>query len=227
MAFGRRREASIPDDESLDLEGDVLDETDDTEGDDTAVEKDRSAGPSDFSTDGLPDLPETWGRMDLGALVLTMPEGVEVRLDVDEASQTVGAVGVVIEPLMLQIMAYAAPRTLGIWDEIRSEIAANATSSGGTVDHAQGRFGHELLAQLPTDGGGRVEARFMGVDGPRWFLRGVVSGQGAHDDEVSGLALDIFGMVTVVRDDEARPSQEPLPVTVPRDPSQRTVPLDD
>jgi hypothetical protein len=226
MAFGRRREASISDD-SLDDSLDVRDHTSDVEGDDSAVESERSRGPADFATDGLPDLPEAWGRMDLGALVLTLPDGVEVRLDVDEASQTVGAVGVVLEPLMLQVMAYAAPRTAGIWDEIRDEIAANATSSGGTVHAAPGRFGTELLAQLPAEGGGRVEARFIGVDGPRWFVRGVVSGPGAHDDEVSARALDILGLVTVVRDDEARPSQEPLPVTVPRDPQQRTVPLDD
>jgi Protein of unknown function (DUF3710) len=229
MAFGRRREASTNDDEltagdPVDTVDEVLD--DDAEALEGDAAGDRSQGPWDFSDDGLPELPEGWGRMDLSALVLTLPDGVEVRLDVDEASQTVGAVGVVLEPLMLQLMAYAAPKTMGIWEEIRAEIAANATSSGGTVHNAQGRFGQELLAQLPADGGGRVEARFIGVDGPRWFLRGVVSGPGAHDDEVSALALDILSQVTVVRDDEARPSQEPLPVTVPRDPQHRAVPLD-
>jgi hypothetical protein len=230
MAFGRRREATTNDDELI--AGDPLDAVDEVLDDDAeALEADttgdRSQGPWDFTDDGLPELPEGWGRMDLSALVLTLPDGVEVRLDVDEASQTVGAVGVVLEPLMLQLMAYAAPKTMGIWEEIRAEIAANATSSGGTVHNARGRFGQELLAQLPADGGGRVEARFIGVDGPRWFLRGVVSGPGAHDDEVSALALDILSQVTVVRDDEARPSQEPLPVTVPRDPQHRAVPLDD
>lgn len=230
MAFGRRREASTNDDDlvagdPLDAVEDVLDD-EDAEPRDANATDDRSQGPWDFTVDGLPEVPEGWGRMDLSALVLTLPDGVEVRLDVDEASQTVGAVGVVLEPLMLQLMAYAAPRTMGIWEEIRAEIAANATSSGGTVHNAQGRFGPELLAQLPADGGGRVEARFIGVDGARWFLRGVVSGPGAHDDEVSALALDILSRVTVVRDDEARPSQEPLPVTVPRDPQHRTVPLD-
>ena len=60
--------------------------------------------------------------MDLGALVLTLPDGVEVRLDVDEASQTVGAVGVVLEPLMLQVMAYAAPRTAGIWTKFVTRL---------------------------------------------------------------------------------------------------------
>lgn len=232
MAFGRRRrESSTSDEAQLDAEATGVDDdgnaaTDEAAGVDATVQN-RAQGPWDFDQDGAPELPDTWGRMDLGALMLTLPDGVEVRLDVDQASQTVGAVGVVLEPLMLQVMAYAAPRSSGIWDEIRAEIAANATSSGGTIHHAQGRFGPELLAQLPADGGGRVEARFIGIDGPRWFLRGVVSGPGAHDDSTSAAALDIFSKVTVVRDDQARPAQEPLPVTTPRDPAQRTVPLED
>lgn len=235
MAFGRRRREASDDEvngssEPLDLESDdpiSMDVDGEPDGAEAPSSYDRTGGPWDFEVDGAPEIPSGWGRMDLGSLLLTLPDGVEVRLDVDQATQAVGAVGVVLDPLMLQVMAYAAPRTLGIWDEIRAEIAANVTSSGGTVSNAVGTLGAELLAQLPADGGGRVEARFLGVDGPRWFLRGVVSGPGAHDDDVSARALEILSAVTVVRDEEARPSQEPLPVTVPRDPNQAVVPLED
>lgn len=240
MAFGRRRRDESPDETASNGDGVIAGVAGDAagaggsdDGDSQASVADaattvfaRNAGPWDFETDGAPEVPDGWGRMDLGSLLLTLPDGVEVRLDVDQSTGVVSAVGVVLEPLMLQIMAYAAPRTMGIWEDIRGEITANVTSSGGTVSASSGPLGAELLAKLPAEGGARVEARFVGIDGPRWFLRGVVSGSGAHDDEASARALEILSSVTVVRDDEARPAQEPLPVTVPRDPAQAVVPLD-
>jgi hypothetical protein len=175
---------------------------------------DSSDGPLDASHPPR-ELPEGWGRIDLGALNLGVPAGVELRLDVDQGTGRVNAVVVVLEPLALQIMAYAAPKTLGIWDDVRAEIASSLAAQSGSAAEQQGRFGAELLATVPAEGG-TVEARFLGVDGPRWFLRGVISGTGAHDDEASALAHDVFAATIIVRDDEARPSQEPLPVTVPR-----------
>lgn len=181
-----------------------------------------SAGRGPFDSSHAPaDLPQGWGRIDLGALNLGVPAGVELRLDVDQASGRVNAVVVVLEPVALQLMAYAAPRTLGIWDDVRAEIAGSLTGKAGSASEQEGRFGPELLATIAAEAG-QVQARFMGVDGPRWFLRGVISGPGAHDDEVVALAQDVFAATIVVRDDEARPSQEPLLVTMP----QQSAPAD-
>ena len=57
-------------------------------------------------------------------------------------------------------------------------------------------------------------ARFVGVDGPRWFLRGLFLGSAASaggHDRLTGVFKDI----AVVRGTEAMPSGEPLELRMP------------
>ena len=42
-------------------------------------------------------------------------------------------------------------------------------------------------------------ARFLGVDGPRWFLRGVISGRAAVEDTKAEPLLQVFRDTVVVR----------------------------
>ena len=48
-------------------------------------------------------------------------------------------------------MAFAAPRTEGIWDDVREEIRV-ALAAQGPVEEAQGSFGKELLARAHVPG---------------------------------------------------------------------------
>ena len=158
-------------------------------------------------------------RVDLGAIQLPSAEGMEVRLEVDKATNVVSAVAVLLDGSSLQLQAFAAPRTEGIWDEIREEIAASITQQGGTVDDLPGPFGRELLARMPvrTAEGrtGHRPARFLGCDGPRWFLRGVLTGRAAVEPEAAARLEEIFGQVVVVRGTEARPPRDLLPLKLP------------
>lgn len=158
-------------------------------------------------------------RVDLGALHLPSVEGMEVRLEVDKATNVVSAVAVLLDGSSLQLQAFAAPRTDGIWDEIREEIAASITQQGGTVDDLPGPFGRELLARLPvrTPEGrtGHRPARFIGTDGPRWFLRGVLTGRAAVEPEAAGRLEELFSQVVVVRGTDARPPRDLLPLHLP------------
>lgn len=158
-------------------------------------------------------------RVDLGAIHLPSVDGMEVRLEVDKATNVVSAVAVLLEGSSLQLQAFAAPRTDGIWDEIREEIAASITQQGGTVDDLPGPFGRELLARLPvrTPEGrtGHRPARFIGTDGPRWFLRGVLTGRAAVEPEAAGTLEDLFSQVVVVRGTDARPPRDLLPLQLP------------
>jgi hypothetical protein len=175
---------------------------------------DRSRGPYDADED-VPAGP----RVDLGALRLPGVPGMELRMEIDKASGTVTAVGVTLEGSTLQMQAFAAPRTDGIWDEIREEIGQSVGKQGGSVDDVPGPFGRELLARLPvrTPEGrtGHRPARFIGVDGPRWFLRGVVTGRAAVDTEAAATLEDLFRRTVVVRDDKARPPRDLLALTLP------------
>jgi hypothetical protein len=162
------------------------------------------------------------GRLDLGALRLRGVAGMELRLEVDEAAdQVVGATAVLADSAV-QIQAFAAPRTMGIWDEIRAEIAESILDQGGTADEVRGPLGTELRTRMPSAGpDGRTvfaPARFTGVDGPRWFLRAVFSGRAAIDDEAAAPLLDVVRDAVVVRGDSAMAPREMLPLTLPVQP---------
>lgn len=204
--FGRRsRDADAP--EVDEPEVDDLDELDE----DAPA---RERGPWDVD-----EVPERGDRVDLGALWVPAREGMELRMELDKTSRVVTAVALVLHGSTLQLQAFAAPRSTGIWDEIRSEIAASVTRQGGTVDDLPGPFGRELLARLPvrTAEGrtGHRPVRFLGVDGPRWFLRGVVSGRAAVDTEKARELEAVFADVVVVRGDRPRAPRDLLALTVP------------
>lgn len=182
--------------------------------DGASVPVDRSAGPWD-STEDIPAGP----RIDLGALKLPGIPGMQLRMEIDKKSGTVTGVAVTLGESTLQMQAFAAPRTEGIWDEIREEIGASVTKQGGAVDDLPGPFGRELLARLPvrTPEGrtGHRPARFVGVDGPRWFLRGVITGRAAVDPEAATAIEDLYRHTVVVRDGQARPPRDLLALTLP------------
>ncbi|GAB3554436.1 DUF3710 domain-containing protein [Arthrobacter tumbae] len=177
----------------------------------------RSAtGPFDESEKDTPA-----GYIDLGALRIAATENLQLRLEVEERTKRVIAVTLDINGSNLQLQAFAAPRSEGLWDEIREQIAASVGSQGGTVSERQGEFGTELIAKLPAqtpDGraGFRV-ARFVGVDGPRWFLRGVFGGPAAMDPAIAGPMEQLFRNVVVVRGDHPLPPRELLPLRLPKD----------
>lgn len=169
---------------------------------------------SDAPDDGLP-------LIELGALRVPAPPGVEVRLEVEQASQQPVAVTLAAGASQLQIAAFAAPKSAGIWDDVRAEIAGSVRQSGGTASEAPGRFGVALTAQAVVDAPGKGRAlqplRFIGVDGPRWFLRGLLSGPAASDPAAARALEDAFAGVVVVRGTEARAPREPLPLVLPRE----------
>lgn len=182
---------------------------------------DRSTGPFDRS-----EAEDISDRVDLGGLVLTGVEGMQLRLEVDQQQQQVIAATAVIGDSSMQIQAFAAPRTTGLWAEIRDEIAASIVEKGGTAEEVQGPLGVELRTRMPSqDKAGRTvfaPARFLGVDGPRWFLRGVLSGRAAVQEDTVGPLVDIFRSTIVVRGDEPMAPREMLPLTLPKVPESES-----
>ncbi len=204
--------ANLPDDESVtevDVEVDDLDVVEDV-----SEPFERTGGPwdADEVTDDL-------SRVDLGAIRLPGVQGMELRMEIDKATDTVSAASVLLDGSSLQVQAFAAPRSEGIWDEIRGEIAESVTQQGGSVDDLPGPFGRELLARLPirTPEGrtGHRPARFIGADGPRWFVRGVLTGRAAVDPAAAGPLERVFADIVVVRGTEARAPRDLLTLTLP------------
>jgi hypothetical protein len=159
-------------------------------------------------------------RVDLGSIWLPVLPGLKLRMEVDKKSQKVTGVAASLQGSVLQVQAFAAPKSAGIWDEVREEISTSLTKQGGTVDDVPGVFGRELLARIPAatpDGKPAVRpARFIGFDGPRWFLRGVLSGQAAVDPEAAKPLESVFANVVVVRDNSPRPPRDLLSLSMPQ-----------
>jgi Protein of unknown function (DUF3710) len=222
-----RRGGGVRDTEDTARPTDVEADTAAAEADEAAVESE--SGPA--ADDDAPRRPGAGGpwdrsevealgpRLDLGAIWLPGVPGMELRMELDKATNQVTGVGVSLGGSALQVQAFAAPRTEGIWDEIRAEIAESVTRQGGSVDELPGPFGRELLARLPvrTPEGrtGHRPARFIGHDGPRWFLRGVLTGAAAVDPAQATTLEALFADIVVVRGTEARAPRDLLALRLP------------
>ncbi|MEO7447536.1 MAG: DUF3710 domain-containing protein [Humibacillus sp.] len=161
--------------------------------------------------------------LNLGAIWLRGTQGMELRLEINEQEQQITGVTAVIGESAVQLQAFAAPRTEGVWIDIRNEIAASIVDSGGTAEVVTGEFGEELLTRMPqasTDGRTVfMPARFIGVDGPRWFLRAVVSGRAAIEPDSAGDVHDVIRTAVIDRGDDAMPPRELLPLHLPEVPA--------
>ena len=158
--------------------------------------------------------------VDLGGVKIVPREGLHLRLEVEEGTQRVVAVGLDYAGSTLQVQPFAAPRSSGLWHEIRAQIDDQIRKQGGTTQERQGPFGPELVAQIPVVAGpGQPQssriARFVGVDGPRWFLRGVIAGEGAVNAEAAAQIEDLFRSVVVVRGATPMPPRDLIPLHVP------------
>jgi hypothetical protein len=173
---------------------------------------------ADAPDDGLP-------RVDLGALRLPARPGTDLRVDLDPQQKVVGATLRAGDSL-LQVSVFAAPRAAGIWDDIRADLARSASGQGGSLKEVDGPFGPELVGSVmmpvPPQPGQttppqpvRRPARFLGVNGPRWFLRGLMTGPAAADPEQAAALEQAFRGIVVVRGTEALPVREQLTLTLP------------
>lgn len=177
-------------------------------------EHDTTTGPYDVT-----DLPEgdAVARIDLGALRVPAAPGGDIRLDMNKAGRIISAT-LRLHGSALQVGAFAAPRHGGIWEDVRAEILTGLSESGGSGTERTGSFGRELTATLVTPNGPQP-ARFVGVDGPRWFLRGLFTGAAAADPTEANALEAVFRSIVVVRGTDPMPVREQIPLRLPTAPN--------
>ena len=169
----------------------------------------REFGPYDLSE--AP--PDDRGRLDLGALRVPAVAGVEVHLQAGPDGR-VQQVVLAHEGSRLQLGAFAAPRSEGIWDEVRETLRDVLQTNGATPKEIDGEYGPELTARV-SDGSTTVDVRHVGIDGPRWFVHGVYIGDAAQDPTKAGPLRDVLHGLVVDRGKDAMPVQEALPLRLP------------
>lgn len=175
----------------------------------------RSAGPFDVS-----EVQDVRPYVDFGSIRVSAREQLQMRLEVEEATQRIVAVSMDYNGSSLQLQAFAAPKNEGIWHEIRSQMRQSIAAQGGETEERVGSLGPELIAKIPLndESGNRTGhrlARFIGVDGPKWFLRGVIGGAALNDPKAAADIDDLFRSVVVVRADVPLPPKDLLPLSIP------------
>ncbi|HXR43480.1 MAG TPA: DUF3710 domain-containing protein [Pseudolysinimonas sp.] len=189
--------------------------------DPTPIEHPKSA-PADRETNGPFDESEANAvrpYVDLGGVKIVPRPDLALRLEVEEESQRVVAVALDYAGSTLQVQPFAAPRGSGLWFEIREQIIEQIQRQGGAASEADGPLGPEVRAEIPSPEGRRL-ARFVGVDGPRWFLRGVISGDAAVDPVAGAQLEELFRSIVVVRGTTPMPPRDLIPLHVPANAGQ-------
>ena len=168
------------------------------------------------------DVTEDWGpydeseapadgvaRLDLGCVRMPVPADSQLQVEVDPAGP-VRAVHVVTPSGQITVSAYAAPRSGGLWREVCGELAGELREQGAVVRSSAGAWGQELVAGMND-----LTLRFIGVDGPRWMLRGVVAGPAHLAEQATATLHELIGGTVVVRGTSPMPVRTPLTIQLP------------
>lgn len=183
------------------------------------------SAPADRETAGPLDETEAGAvkpSVDLGSLRIEPKRGMQLRLEVEKTSNRVVAVTLEYDGSTLQLQPFAAPRSSGLWHGIRAQIASQIVAQGGKALEQEGPFGPEVAAVVSVQMGdkfGNRAVRFVGIDGPRWFLRGVIGGKAAIDPDAAATVHAMLRSVVVVRGSTPMPPRELLPLRVPAAPT--------
>ena len=173
-------------------------------------------GPWDVEDENVPDYDE---YLDMGSYYLPFLKGIELRVKANRATQQVLGTTITYGSSSVEIEAFAAPKTLGLWDDVRADlIEANKDAK-----EVEGVFGTELALPVTVKGGRKVLTRIVGVDGPRWMLRGIFSGKAATDPEgEEAKALNqFFADLVVERGDDPLAPRDLIPMHPPVAPAER------
>ncbi len=159
--------------------------------------------------DGAADPEDGTSRLDLGSVRLPVPEDAQLQVEVDR-NGPVRAVHLMTQLGQLTVTAFAAPRSGGLWKEVCGELRAQLRADGADPRVQQGEWGHEIVAVTEA-----TTLRFLGVDGPRWMLRGVAAGSAEQAEPLAQLLRDVVRGTVVVRGAEPLPVRSPLPLQLP------------
>ncbi|MCV7289355.1 MULTISPECIES: DUF3710 domain-containing protein [Mycolicibacterium] len=203
MAFGKRKSNETTSDQGSDTPGNeriepaVTDETDE--------DFDGPFDIEDFDDAAV----AAQGRLDLGSVLIPMPDGGQVQVELNEAGAP-SAVWVVTPNGRFTIAAYAAPKSAGLWREVAGELADSLRKDAASVAIQDGPWGREVVGA----GNGGV-VRFIGVDGYRWMVRCVVNGSPETIDALAEEARASLADTVIRRGDTPMPVRTPLQVQLP------------
>ncbi len=198
-AAGERMTGQIPEETSMTYEG-----------------RGEEYGPWDIDEDNAPDFDE---YMSLGAFYIPFVRGIQLRIKASRADNTLLGATVTIGRSSLELEAFAAPKTLGLWDDVREDLL----EGNANAKEVPGIFGAEIELPVKLDNGKVHTTRIVGVDGPRWMLRGIFSGPAAEDPKSPEAEIlnRFFSDIVVDRGEEPLAPRDLIPMAPPLTPNER------
>ncbi|WP_422747980.1 DUF3710 domain-containing protein [Mycobacterium sp. WMMD1722] len=189
--------------------------SDDSAERDLEVGENVANGASDDDFDGPFDIEDfddpavaAEGRLDLGSVLIPMPAGGQVQVELSE-NGVPSAVWVVTRNGRFTVAAYAAPKSAGLWRDVATELAESLRKDGASVTIQDGPWGREVV------GTAAGVARFIGIDGYRWMIRCVANGLAENFDALTAEVREALRDTVVRRGDTPLPVRTPLPVNLP------------
>ncbi|MDO5367570.1 DUF3710 domain-containing protein [Kocuria sp.] len=214
--FGRKKRSKDAQADNSAVAKTDLPETPGTPEEDTGAASDpRALGPRDESE--LTGEREDY--IDLGCILLKPVAGVAVRMDLEEKSQRPRALNVDYKDGSVQLQAFSAPKSSGLWDDVRRELVEGLRRDRGQATVSEGPLGLQVNAKFSaTTASGQPGyrlARFVGIDGPRWFLRAVYTGGAAMPSTTAEVLDDVVRSLVIVRGHDPMPPRDLLQFKVP------------
>lgn len=164
-------------------------------------------GPWDISQEAL--VPDQ-AYLDLGALKIPERPDTAIRLGISQDKTRILAVTLTHNGSSLQLTLLAASRDHPLWDEVRASI-----DKGKSPKQVKTRFGTGIAVDLGLPDGTIVPTRIMGIDGPRWMLRAIVTGDAAKGGKDGTFFDDLLADVVVDRGEIPAAPKEIIPLTAP------------
>lgn len=235
MIFGRKRKHD--DLTETPLEADVAEQPEDPSDEPDPIDDDsdtiddewsRLDASKDWREDGPFDISEVdldaddVERLDLGSLILTPFEDMQMQLQVEEATGAVHAALVMHANSAIEVSLFAAPTAHSMVPEIRQEMVTLSQAGGGEVELVEGPFGTEIRRVMPVTGPNGEElfhiSRTWFAEGPKWLLRGVLMGEAGMQQGTDGAAellYEFFQNIVVRRQDGPLVPGDIIPMELP------------
>lgn len=159
------------------------------------------------------------GYLDLGCVLIPQMNNLEVRVDYGTGTLIPKLIILELPHSSISLQVFAAARYEDHWPQLRDDIVNSLTAQGVEINVELGSFGTEIHSVMPTVdvSGASVIApvRLLAVNGDRWYVRVVISGDGAITGERSREVDELISQLVIHRGQDAMSPGEALPIVLP------------
>ncbi|WCZ34711.1 MULTISPECIES: DUF3710 domain-containing protein [Corynebacterium] len=146
--------------------------------------------------------------LNLGSIRVPLPKESQVQVEMGEQGPKM--VHVVTRYGRITPVAFAAPRTGGLWEESSEEIIAGMRAEGMPVEIQQGPWGQEIVGT-----GTNGVIRIIGVEGPRWLYRVTLAAPTGSEDQLAEIGRETVARSFVYRGEDPILAGNSLQVVLP------------